>query len=286
MKIFIVILIISILTIINIPAQQTNYSNVAIGNVNESSQSDYIDRYINLAGFQCQSNINVTNIFAKVRNISGKYKMAIYSGDSSQPSRLIQSTETIINPPTGWKSFSLISSTSLTNGQWYWFAIWSDTIGAGVYYQSTGGKTIWENSPRTFGNFPITLNLIPTVSSFNYNIYVEASTTNVINTNPPVTKTVTLAWDPSPDPIQRYVIHYGKSSRSYSGNTNAGTKLTQTVQNLIEGETYYFAATAIGTNSLESDFSNEVVYTVPKTNAISLPSAVENVKIDWVGEHF
>ena len=38
----------------------------------------------------------------------------------------------------------------------------------------------------------------------------------------------------------------------------AGTNLTVSVSNLVEGTTYYFAATAVDTNGLESDYSTEV----------------------------
>ncbi len=76
---------------------------------------------------------------------------------------------------------------------------------------------------------------------------------------------VTLAWDPSPDDpaVASYVIHYGTISGIYTDSTNAGPATTWTVSGLTEGTTYYFVATAVGTNQLESDFSNEISYTVP-----------------------
>jgi len=95
---------------------------------------------------------------------------------------------------------------------------------------------------------------------------------------------VTLAWDPSTDPIQNYVVHYGGASGSYSATTNAGTSLTQTVQGLVEGQTYYFAVTGIGTNSLESDFSNEVSYSVPvPSNAPPTITAIPNQTLNEDG---
>jgi hypothetical protein len=95
---------------------------------------------------------------------------------------------------------------------------------------------------------------------------------------------VTLAWDASPDPIQRYVVHYGNGSAAYTATTNAGTALTQTVQGLLEGQTYFFAVTAIGTNSLESDFSNEVTYSVPfPSNAPPTITSIANQTINEDG---
>jgi len=72
------------------------------------------------------------------------------------------------------------------------------------------------------------------------------------------TVSVTLAWDPSPDVVAGYRIYTGTNSRDYHVSQSAGTNLTLTVSNLVVGHAYYFAATAIGTNGLESDFSNEV----------------------------
>ena len=72
---------------------------------------------------------------------------------------------------------------------------------------------------------------------------------------------VTLAWDASPDAdcVGAYRIHFGEASRGYVFSTNAGPALTQTVTVPYPAE-WFFAVTAVGTNQLESDFSNEVMW--------------------------
>jgi len=71
---------------------------------------------------------------------------------------------------------------------------------------------------------------------------------------------VTLAWDPSPSPgVNNYRIYFGTNSGSYSFVTNTGLVLTQKVV-LPYVARWFFAATAMDTNGLESDFSNEVVW--------------------------
>lgn len=76
---------------------------------------------------------------------------------------------------------------------------------------------------------------------------------------------VTLAWDASPSPeVTGYKIYYGPSSRNYTNVINVGNVLMATVTNLSTGATYFFAATAYDGGGLESDFSNEVSYTVPQ----------------------
>jgi hypothetical protein len=79
------------------------------------------------------------------------------------------------------------------------------------------------------------------------------------------TGTVTLAWDPSPgtNAIANYNLYFGAASATYTNLVSAGTNTTVSVSNLVEGATYYFAATAVDTNGLESDYSTEVSTLVP-----------------------
>ncbi len=72
---------------------------------------------------------------------------------------------------------------------------------------------------------------------------------------------VKLAWDPSPDPeVVGYRIYYGPASGSYTNSTTVGATTEATITGLVEGATYYFAATAFNANDDESTFSNEVMY--------------------------
>ena len=81
---------------------------------------------------------------------------------------------------------------------------------------------------------------------------------------------VSLAWTPSADPtVAGYRVYYGVASRSYTNIVDAGNTTSATISGLIEGTTYYFAATAYDTLGLESDYSDEASYTVP---SIALPT--------------
>lgn len=84
----------------------------------------------------------------------------------------------------------------------------------------------------------------------------------LVVTNPPAN--VQLAWNASITPgYITYNIYYGTGSGQYSTKVFCGTNLTATIPNLTRGTTYYFAATALDTNGLESSFSNEVNYMPP-----------------------
>lgn len=73
-------------------------------------------------------------------------------------------------------------------------------------------------------------------------------------------QSVTLAWDPSPgtDVITNYNLYYGVASAAYTNVVSLGTNTSVSISNLVDGATYYFAATAVDTNGLESDYSTEV----------------------------
>ena len=69
---------------------------------------------------------------------------------------------------------------------------------------------------------------------------------------------VKLAWDASPSlGVVGYRIHFGTNASNYSFVTNVGLVRTQTVVVPHTGR-WFFAATAVDANGMESDFSNEV----------------------------
>jgi MBG domain-containing protein len=75
---------------------------------------------------------------------------------------------------------------------------------------------------------------------------------------------VTLAWNASTDPaVTSYNLYYGSLSQAYTDLIVVGTNTTVTVSNVTAGMTYFFAATAVDSNGLESGFSGELAYQVP-----------------------
>lgn len=69
---------------------------------------------------------------------------------------------------------------------------------------------------------------------------------------------VTLAWDASPSSgVMNYRIYFGTNAGNYAFVTNSGLVRTQAVV-LPHTGCWYFAATAMDTNGVESEFSNEV----------------------------
>jgi hypothetical protein len=75
---------------------------------------------------------------------------------------------------------------------------------------------------------------------------------------------VTFGWEPSADPsVVGYNIYYGTVSQVYTNKVSTGNMTMATISNLVEGQTYYFAATTYDVLNQESVFSAEISYTVP-----------------------
>jgi fibronectin type 3 domain-containing protein len=75
---------------------------------------------------------------------------------------------------------------------------------------------------------------------------------------------ISLVWDPNIEPdLEGYKCYYGLNSRDYTHTVVVGNQTVCTVTDLKPGETYYFAVTAYNTVGLESDYSEEIIYTIP-----------------------
>jgi hypothetical protein len=101
---------------------------------------------------------------------------------------------------------------------------------------------------------------------------------------PAVAADVALAWMPDPDPmVAGYNLYFGGISGSYTNKIFAGNATNVIVSGLIPGTTYYFAASACGTNGSESSLSSEVSCRVaPIVPAINRPptlNAISNLAV-------
>lgn len=89
-----------------------------------------------------------------------------------------------------------------------------------------------------------------------------------------------LSWGPpegtNPDHIGGYYIYWGNESRNYVKQVHIGKVYETTINEVVEGNTYYCAVTSyyIGAPDIESDYSNEVVATIGAV--ISDPVAVSS----------
>ena len=74
----------------------------------------------------------------------------------------------------------------------------------------------------------------------------------------------TARWNANPEAdIAGYKVHYGTASRNYTKMIDAGKQTTCTIPDLVDGNVYYFAATAYDTAGNASAFSGEQVIMTP-----------------------
>lgn len=85
---------------------------------------------------------------------------------------------------------------------------------------------------------------------------------------------ITLAWDPSPDPVTGYRIYYSTSDLLVN-STGASTidvgrdVLQKVIPNLTANTNYYFALKAFYYNNWSS-FSNQVMYKTKVTGSVPI----------------
>jgi hypothetical protein len=86
---------------------------------------------------------------------------------------------------------------------------------------------------------------------------------------------VELPWEASPSPyVKSYNAYWGTASRTYTSMTTvAADQLSMVIPLLSAGVTFYFAVSAVDVAGMESEFSNEVTFTVPT------PGVVPTIKL-------
>ncbi|MCI0494766.1 Ig-like domain-containing protein [candidate division KSB1 bacterium] len=97
------------------------------------------------------------------------------------------------------------------------------------------------------------------------------------------TKDLIVSWSPNSEPdLAGYKVYWGTASRNYTDVVDTKNITNYTVAGLSEGIEYFFAVTAYDTASNESDFSEEVSFTIavedilpPEIQLVTLKNATE-----------
>lgn len=93
---------------------------------------------------------------------------------------------------------------------------------------------------------------------------------------------ITIGWDKCPEAdIAGYKIHYGTTSGNYAYSVDVGNYGNCSISGLVEGQTYYFAASSYTVDNIESEFSKELVHTIPASQTSLPASGADEVKI-WI----
>lgn len=155
-----------------------------LGNDGEGAFARNIDaNAIHGNRFSAPVNMRISAIQAKVLELAGTFKCAVYSDAGGVADRLLAASVEVLNPTNGWNRFALSAPLDLVGGDGYWLVVWSDTPGArvqadiygvgyeGVYsYVDLGGA--WPD--------PITLTpLLGDAATRTYCLYAEGAAIGV-----------------------------------------------------------------------------------------------------------
>lgn len=127
------------------------------------------------------------------------------------------------------------------------------------------------------GTHTITL----TATDSDENTGIAEITVQVINTAPDApsnvqaiarNEQVAVEWSPSSGEfVSGYNVYWGTESGSYGADFNAAESTNHTIENVVNGTTYYIAVTAYDDVGNESEFSAEVVATPQLSPLLSSP---------------
>ena len=129
--------------------------------------------------FQAPVAMRLTELHAKVLELVGVFKCAIYSDTNGVADSFLRGSVDVVNATNGWNTFPLTSPLDLTAGDWYWLVIWSDTQGARVQADPVGQGYFGVYSFNDLGGqWPDPISLAPLVgdaASRTYCIYGEGA---------------------------------------------------------------------------------------------------------------
>lgn len=91
---------------------------------------------------------------------------------------------------------------------------------------------------------------------------------------------VTLCWFREPDAVD-YRVYWGMESGRYEWSTNSHNATNITITGLTDGQTYFFAATAIDDRCRESKPSLELVWPQSECSAPKVFQAGNAVNIEY-----
>ncbi len=255
-----------------------------IGNNAEGTLIDTPYNAMSVIRYQCTQNMAIDKMYVKIATSgSGYIKCAVYSDNNGVPDTFLMGTNELTNPGTGWKSFNLTSSLSLTSGTWYHFVLWTNDSGYQIYYTANGVGTPWRS--LTYGSWPSFFGTATPWTGGTYCIYAQAptspnvSTTSVSN----ITQTTASSGGNVTADGGASVTARGVCWSTSSNPTTANSKTTDgtgtgtfasSITGLSQNTTYHVRAYA--TNSAGTSYGSDVQFTTLNTPTVSTTS-VSNI---------
>jgi hypothetical protein len=122
--------------------------NNLVGTSNDISNANDLNGW----RFKATSSFTAKNMRINLASaLTGRMKLAIYADNNGRPGALLITTNEVINPASGWVTFSLTSGYAITQGNYYWLVDWANVIYTAKCL-ATGGTARYIK--RTYGNWP------------------------------------------------------------------------------------------------------------------------------------
>jgi hypothetical protein len=105
--------------------------------------------------FRAPVNMRLTELRARVLELTGTFKCAVYSDTAGVADHLLGSSVAVVNATNGWNTFPLSAPLDVVGGDFYWLVIWADTAGARVVADTFGTYSLGAYSYVALaGEFP------------------------------------------------------------------------------------------------------------------------------------
>jgi hypothetical protein len=150
------LMLLSLNSVFPVPAVDLGGGAGVIGNDSDGTFSRNIDdTQIHGNRFRAPVNMRITELRARVLELTGTFKCAVYSDTAGAASGLLRSSVAVVNATNGWNTFPLTAPLDLVGGDFYWLVIWADTAGARVVADNVGTYSLGTYSYAALaGEFP------------------------------------------------------------------------------------------------------------------------------------
>jgi hypothetical protein len=239
-------------------------ATVVVGSSSEGTTTDTITdtsgAYINACRFQAQTSQSVTMMRAKVGAITGRYKCAIYSDVGGNASQLLRATSALTNVAAGWQTFPLTAPLSLTNGTYYWLALWSDDVNARVS-ADPGGTLRYAAYP--FGNWPTTVNFTGS-GPLNYSLYATGPSSSAFLE------------------FQQWKSNYGLAAATAPSNDDDHDGVPLLLEYALGLDPLTGSSTGLPNGSLQGDFLTLTYKKIKAATDITCTAEVSSNLVNWL----
>ncbi|MFZ5988735.1 MAG: dockerin type I domain-containing protein, partial [Bacillota bacterium] len=167
------------------PTPTPTQAEEILGNKVEGTLNDGVAaNFYNAIRYQASSDMTVNQMKVMIAKAgTGKMKCAIYSDSNGNPGTFLRGSQEKSNLGSGWQTFNLTSSLSLTEGNYYWMVSWRDGNYEVFSTSSTGCN--WWGKLTYASSWPLSLPAKGGASDYRHSFYALYDPTVIVPTSDP-----------------------------------------------------------------------------------------------------